>query len=125
MPLRDSIRSTKPHRWTIAYTDPIGKVSHMVRVLAAEGWTPEQWKAGELWVRWGMDGVPLWSRSYLTLTVSVGKTGPAQPLHSASDFQKFVLIVNFSTIYSTLKNYFSQTKPSNADSFVQNLTSSC
>ena len=95
MPLRDFIRSTKPHRWTIAFTDPIGKVLHMVRVLAAEGWTPEQWKAGELWVRWGMDGVPLWSRSYLTLTVSVGKTGPAQPLHSASDFQKFVRVVNF------------------------------
>lgn len=26
---------------------------------------------GELWVRWGVDGVPRWSISYVTLTVAL------------------------------------------------------
>ena len=45
-------------------------------------WQPDQQRPGEIWVRWGCDGVPLWARSYLTLTVSLGSLGVRQPLHT-------------------------------------------
>ena len=54
----------------------------MLSCLQEEKWVPDEQRPGEIWVRWGCDGVPLWDRSYLTLTCSVGALGPGMPLLS-------------------------------------------
>ena len=51
-----------------------------------EDWRPDEFAPGEIWVRWGCDGVPVWSRSFLTLTVSLGALGVFEPLHSAHGY---------------------------------------
>ena len=70
----------RPMGHSVAWVDPQEKICHMLRCLEDEGWVPDQLRAGEIWVRWGADGVPLWGRSYLTLTVSVGNLGARTPL---------------------------------------------
>ena len=76
-------RSANPCGLSMAYVRPLKKVLDMIRCLDGEDWKPDMLCAGELWVRWGCDGVPLWGRNYVTLTASLGALGARQPLQLA------------------------------------------
>ena len=80
------VHSGRPGGYTMAWVVPADKVRHMLRCLGSEDWQPDQFCAGEIWVRWGCDGAPLWSRNYLTLTVSLGALGVGKPVHSAHGY---------------------------------------
>ena len=77
-------RSGTSSGMTMAWVSPLRKVLDMVHCLEGEDWIPDHLRPGELWVRWGCDGVPLWGRNYITLTASLGALGMRQPLQVAS-----------------------------------------
>ena len=76
------VHCAKPSGHAIAWVHPKEKLCHMLSCLQEEKWVPDEQRPGEIYVRWGCDGVPLWDRSYLTLTCSVGALGPGMPLLS-------------------------------------------
>ena len=60
----------------------------MVQCLLNEGWADPSagCRPGEVWIRWGLDGVPTWGRNFLTLSVYVGAGSVRQQMHSATGF---------------------------------------
>lgn len=60
----DILSATMLHNASVAWHHPLdGKVHAMLRALkTADEWiSPDRHHPGELWLRWGMDGVPIWS----------------------------------------------------------------
>lgn len=59
---------------------------HVMDCMEA-GWQQPDWpRQGELWVRWGIDGVPRWSVSYITLTMALTGKHDLFKLHSVDRF---------------------------------------
>ena len=79
--LPEALKSGPPVRselliaWRACAHVPLqSKVEHMVQVLDTLGvWIQPDWpRQGELWVRWGIDGVVRWGdNSYITLSVAL------------------------------------------------------
>jgi hypothetical protein len=70
-PVDEKPKSFYAGGYPFAGVDLKAKVNHLLDCMEP-GWVTPDWPAtGELWVRWGVDGVPRWSISYVTLTVAL------------------------------------------------------
>ena len=76
------------------------KFEHLLQCME-RGWTQPAWpRAGELWVRWGVDGVPRWSISYVTLTIALTGKHEDFKLHSVDRFGHCALLCGTESVDS-------------------------
>lgn len=79
-------RSTNAGLFPMASVDFVEKVQHMVECMQPD-WDVPDWPCpGELWIRWGVDGVPRWSIGYVTLTVALCGEHSKFKMHSVERF---------------------------------------
>jgi hypothetical protein len=86
--------------WPSASVDLVRKLAHVLSVMEG-GWTQPDWpKPGELWVRWGVDGVPRWKTNYLTLTMAL--TGKQQhfKLHAVERYAHCAVLLGTESMAS-------------------------
>ena len=63
--------STYAGIFPFATVDLVYRLAHVLHVLEP-GWEQPDWpQHGELWLRWGIDGVPRWRTHYVTLTMAL------------------------------------------------------
>ena len=72
--------------FNVAFLNLEGRFKHVMECMES-GWQDSSWpREGELWVRWGVDGVPRWSSHYVTMTLAFcGKHGDFK-VHSVERF---------------------------------------
>jgi hypothetical protein len=76
------------------------KVTHLLECME-HGWTNPAWPSeGELWIRWGVDGVPRWAVSYVTLTVALGGEHHSFKMHSVERFAHCAMLCGTESVDS-------------------------
>lgn len=79
-------RSFNAGGFPVATVGLVDRVSHVLDCMEV-GWHRPDWPCpGELWLRWGVDGVPRWSISYVTLTMALTGEHADFKLHSVERF---------------------------------------
>lgn len=79
-PTKVQPKSTFANGFPFASVDLVEKVRHMGLKMET-GWEQMDWpRQGEIWVRWGLDTLPVWDTSYMTLTCAF--TGRHENLNS-------------------------------------------
>lgn len=74
---------------------------HFVLRCMSHRWIKADWpQHGELWVRFGVDGVPRWSISYITMTMSFVGQHQDFSLHSVDRFAHCAVLLGTETVDS-------------------------
>jgi hypothetical protein len=80
----------------------VEKVANVLDCMEG-GWETPDWPCpGERWVRWGVDGVPRWSISYVTLTVALAGEHADFKLHSVERFAHCAVLCGTESVDSVI-----------------------
>lgn len=101
-PRAEQPRSFYAGLFPFAAVDLREKIKHLLQCMQP-GWITPDWPTtGELWVRWGVDGVPRWSISYVTLTVALCGDHQDFKMHSVERFAHCAMLCGTESVDSVV-----------------------